>query len=404
MPVQILGEERCIEVGDYGFPCLGVLLQKLENPALRSCLKVPSNEGVLVRRVEPTSGASKVLKELSSFVSLNLITVESLFYGAKRISRIIYEVVVIDNESCKHAAVIQPDSVNEPGIRLEVVQVLTDLNLTISKAYISSDGGWFVNVFNVTDQDGNEITEVDALRPDSSNFGYSIRISVGVKSAMVHIVIELIRFDKPGLLSELCALLNLKCNVVSTDHAQLRAMPVQILGEERCIEVGDYGLTPHWLCGLVLPEFLFVYPFVINGVLTDLNLTISKAYISSDGGWFVNVFNVTDQGMNEITEVDALGPDSNSRYSIRRLVGVKSALVNTAIELIRSDKPRLLSELSALLTHLKCNVVSAEMWTTHNTRAAAMVLHQMMFADWDYERYSDEVAEDRSRPEVNVIN
>ncbi|KAK1384514.1 hypothetical protein POM88_022249 [Heracleum sosnowskyi] len=187
-----------------------------------------------------------------------------------------------------------------------------------------------------------------ALRPDSSNFGYSIRRSVGVKSAMVHIVIELIRFDKPGLLSELSALLtHLKCNVVSaevsTDHAQLRAMPVQILGEERCIEVGDYGFpclgvllqkleNPALRSCLKVPSnegvlvrrveltsgaskvlkevclflVLFVYPFVINGVLTDLNLTISKAYISSDGGWFVNVFNVTDQGMNEITEVDVL--------------------------------------------------------------------------------------------------
>ncbi|KAI4340237.1 hypothetical protein MLD38_025096 [Melastoma candidum] len=50
--------------GKYtGFPCLGVLLQKLENPALRACLKVESNEGVLVRKVEPTSDANKVLKE-----------------------------------------------------------------------------------------------------------------------------------------------------------------------------------------------------------------------------------------------------------------------------------------------------------------------------------------------------
>ncbi|XP_056170178.1 protease Do-like 2, chloroplastic isoform X2 [Syzygium oleosum] len=50
--------------GKYtGFPCLGVLLQKLENPALRECLKVQSNEGVLVRRVEPTSDANNVLKE-----------------------------------------------------------------------------------------------------------------------------------------------------------------------------------------------------------------------------------------------------------------------------------------------------------------------------------------------------
>jgi hypothetical protein len=31
--------------GKYtGFPCLGVLLQKLENPALRESLKVPSSE------------------------------------------------------------------------------------------------------------------------------------------------------------------------------------------------------------------------------------------------------------------------------------------------------------------------------------------------------------------------
>jgi hypothetical protein len=37
------------------------------------------------------------------------------------------------------------DSANEYGILLEVVQILTDLNLTITKAYISSDGGWFMD-------------------------------------------------------------------------------------------------------------------------------------------------------------------------------------------------------------------------------------------------------------------
>jgi hypothetical protein len=39
----------------------------------------------------------------------------------------------------------QVDSANKHGILLEVVQVLTDLDLTISKAYISSDGGWFMD-------------------------------------------------------------------------------------------------------------------------------------------------------------------------------------------------------------------------------------------------------------------
>lgn len=62
--------------GKYtGFPCLGVLLQKLENPALRACLKVPSNEGVLVRRVEPTSGSSSVLKEGDVIVSFDGVPV-----------------------------------------------------------------------------------------------------------------------------------------------------------------------------------------------------------------------------------------------------------------------------------------------------------------------------------------
>ncbi|XP_027149391.1 protease Do-like 2, chloroplastic isoform X1 [Coffea eugenioides] len=62
--------------GKYtGFPCLGVLLQKLENPALRACLGVPSNEGVLVRRVEPTSDASNVLKEGDVIVSFDGIRV-----------------------------------------------------------------------------------------------------------------------------------------------------------------------------------------------------------------------------------------------------------------------------------------------------------------------------------------
>ncbi|KAG6785114.1 hypothetical protein POTOM_010837 [Populus tomentosa] len=58
-----------------GFPSLGVLLQKLENPALRACLKVTSNEGVLVRRVEPISDANRVLKEGDVIVSFDDVNV-----------------------------------------------------------------------------------------------------------------------------------------------------------------------------------------------------------------------------------------------------------------------------------------------------------------------------------------
>lgn len=134
-------------------------------------------------------------------------------------------------------------------------------------------------------------------------------------------------------------------------------------------------------------------------------------------------------------------------------MGVTSGMDHTSIELIGTDRPGLLSEVSAVLTHLKCNVVNAEVWT-HNTRAAAVMqvtdedtggaitdpdklsmvksllcnvlkgsnknreaktvvshgathkerrLHQMMFDDRDYERMSDE-ADEKERPNVSVAN
>lgn len=204
--------------------------------------------------------------------------------------------------------------------------------------------------------------------------------------------------------------------------------------------------------------------------------------------FFLAVFNVTDQDGNKITDegildyiqkvisfeatvgtfflhlipansclfvlFQSLGPDSCFASSMRRSVGVVPAMDHTVIELIGSDRPGLLSEVSAVLTHLKCNVVNAEVWT-HNTRAAAVMqvtdeesgaaitdperismikqflcnllrgsnksreaktvvshgithterrLHQMMFADRDYERSSDESLDEKERPIVNVVN
>lgn len=40
---------------------------------------------------------------------------------------------------------VQVDSANKHGVLLEMVQVLTDLDLLISKSYISSDGGWLMD-------------------------------------------------------------------------------------------------------------------------------------------------------------------------------------------------------------------------------------------------------------------
>ncbi|XP_012067280.1 ACT domain-containing protein ACR6 isoform X2 [Jatropha curcas] len=143
---------------------------------------------------------------------------------AKLIRRMNPPRVVIDNDASEDITVIQVDSVNKHGILLEVVQVLTDMNLVITKAYISSDGGWFMDVFNVTDQDGNKIIDEEVIsyiqRRIESNASYvpSMSGSVGVMPSEEHTSIELTGPDRPGLLSEVCAVLtDLHCNVVNAE-------------------------------------------------------------------------------------------------------------------------------------------------------------------------------------------
>ena len=68
----------------------------------------------------------------------------------------------------------------------------------------------------------------------------------------------------------------------------------------------------------------------------------------------------------------SLGADSRYIPSRRRSVDVAATADHNVIELTGTDRPGLLSEVSAVLASLKCNVVSAEIWT-HNTRAAAVM-------------------------------
>uniref|UniRef100_J3LXB5 ACT domain-containing protein ACR n=1 Tax=Oryza brachyantha TaxID=4533 RepID=J3LXB5_ORYBR len=71
--------------------------------------------------------------------------------------------VVIDNEASGDATVIRVDSVSSHGTLLAVVQVIADLDLVIRKAYFSSDGSWFMDVFNVTDRDGNKVLDEETI-------------------------------------------------------------------------------------------------------------------------------------------------------------------------------------------------------------------------------------------------
>ncbi|KAK4773523.1 hypothetical protein SAY87_028542 [Trapa incisa] len=148
------------------------------------------------------------------------------------------------------STIFQVDSVNKRGSLLEVVQVLVDMNLIIRRAYISSDGEWFMDVFHVTDRNGNKLTQDDvAERIQEQSLGQraltfrSQRSSVGVLPTVEHTAIELTGRDRPGLLSEIFAVLSdLKCNVVAAEvwtHNSRMASVVYITDEATGSPIND---------------------------------------------------------------------------------------------------------------------------------------------------------------------
>lgn len=157
--------------------------------------------------------------------------------------------------------------------------------------------------------------------------------------------------------------------------------------------------------------------------------------------------------VNSPSTSQSLAARASISQSSRRSVGIQASSEHTSIELVGRDRPGLLSEIFAVLSDLKCNIVAAEVWT-HNLRMASVVyitdedrggpidnsdrlanikhllryilvgdrdkrsaktaisvgvthtqrrLHQMLYADRDYDR-GDTAGEDRSKLVVNVEN
>ncbi|WOK94476.1 ACT domain-containing protein ACR4-like isoform X3 [Canna indica] len=152
--------------------------------------------------------------------------------------------VTVDNTSSRKATLVKVDSANKQGSLLEVVQVLTDLKLSIKRAYISSDGEWFMDVFHVVDRHGNKLSDEGVVgRIEQSLEARALRRSVGLQAAANHTSVELIGRDRPGLLSEIFAVLtNLKCNVVGAEvwtHNSRMASVVYVTDESTGARIDD---------------------------------------------------------------------------------------------------------------------------------------------------------------------
>ncbi|GAA0185397.1 hypothetical protein LIER_32685 [Lithospermum erythrorhizon] len=193
--------------------------------------------------------------------------------------------VTVDNEADLKATVIKVDSVNKSGSLLEVVQVLTDMNLIISRGYISSDGQWFMDVFYVTDQQNKKVFDDNiterikqSLGPKGRSFRNFTR-SVGVQSAIEHTTIELTGRDRPGLLSEVFAVLtDLKCNVVVAEvwtHNSRVASVLYITDEANGLAIND----PDRLAKI---KQLLLYVLKADRDLQSANTAVSAGHTHRD--------------------------------------------------------------------------------------------------------------------------
>ncbi|MQM01108.1 hypothetical protein Taro_033858 [Colocasia esculenta] len=188
--------------------------------------------------------------------------------------------VCVDNESCDNCTLVKVDSANKHGILLEMVQVLTDLDLVISKSNISSDGRWFMDgtslypvhthaalirhvsiplafrrysllsslvMFHVTDQFGRKLSDGSLIsyieqslisgrarsgaRPVKTCLGRTVvpRDAMVASPSSEHTAIELTGADRPGLLSELLAVL------VEHDYSVVSAQAWTLDSRAACI-------------------------------------------------------------------------------------------------------------------------------------------------------------------------
>ncbi|GJN30884.1 hypothetical protein PR202_gb19228 [Eleusine coracana subsp. coracana] len=156
--------------------------------------------------------------------------------------------VAVDNGVCATATLVQVHSARKHGVLLEAVAALSDHGVCVRKGYISSDDGrWFMDVFHVTDAAGRKVADADALltRLESSLLAdaASATLPPPPPASSPATLLELVGADRPGLLSEVFAVLHdLRCSIVDArawTHGGRVAALVFVRDEETGAPIDD---------------------------------------------------------------------------------------------------------------------------------------------------------------------
>lgn len=131
--------------------------------------------------------------------------------------RLLPPAVEVCNISDPDRTLITIASANRSGTLVEVVQGLTELGLDVHRARISSDGGWFVDVFEITEASGVKVQDPQKLayiqqmlnvHTEQRDYGAEAPVEGERVFATDTTVFELAGQDKAGLLADITDLLS----------------------------------------------------------------------------------------------------------------------------------------------------------------------------------------------------
>ncbi|XP_042440161.1 ACT domain-containing protein ACR8-like [Zingiber officinale] len=249
--------------------------------------------------------------------------------------------VEIDNTVSSTATVVSVNNARNSVKLLDTVRVLTDLNLSIQKGYISFDGCWFLDVFHVTDERGHKILDPVLL----SHIEHSIvvgEISSTEEGATGLMALELTGVDRPGLLSEVCGVLrDLKCNVVEakmwTHNARIACL----------VFVNDHH------SGLIPTALADRHPCILTRLRKVLSGSAAKATVVSSSPTLAH----SDRRLHQLMFRDRCDEEASSSssssqsklsVSVQRLAEHGYSVVNVQCP----DRPKLLFDVVCTLTDM----------------------------------------------------
>lgn len=151
--------------------------------------------------------------------------------------------ITIDNDHSPILTVIVIESANRHGILLRIAQKLAELALLITRATVTSERGWFVDVFHVTTTEGRKVEDFSTLREIRTMLDNSSLPCNDVAHEEQQGTVNLILSNQPGLVAEITSVLRTQHLVVSAASSQTVGSYIAVSLSVNC---ADKATCPHF--------------------------------------------------------------------------------------------------------------------------------------------------------------